>query len=150
MALKEKINQDLKEAMKRKDEVALRALRALKAAILLAETAEGQTGELSPEQELKLLQKQAKQRKDAAEQYLSGNRPDLADAEQAELVVINQYLPKQISPEELEIFIQAIIVEIGAATSGDLGKVMGVATKRLAGQADGKLISEIVKKQLSK
>ncbi|MCZ2355993.1 MAG: GatB/YqeY domain-containing protein [Bacteroidia bacterium] len=150
MTLKETINQNLKDAMKQKDEAALRALRSLKAAILLAETAEGQTGDLTPDQELKLLQKQAKQRKDAIEQYLAGNRQDLADSEQAELTIINKFLPKQISPEELEQIIKTIITEVNAAAPSDLGKVMGAATKQLAGQADGKLISEIAKRLLSK
>ena len=150
MSLKETINTDIKNAMKSKDQVSLRALRAIKSAIILAETAEGRgDGELTGDEELKLLVKQAKQRKDSLEQYQKNNREDLAQIEAEELAVIEKYLPQQLSGEELEEKVKAFIEQVGASSMKDMGKVMGVASKALAGKADGKAISQVVKKLLA-
>lgn len=148
MALEEKINVDLKTAMKAKDAISLRGIRAIKAAILLAKT-DGSGKELSEEGEIKLLQKLIKQRKDSLEIYEKQNRADLALTEKEEIAVIEKYLPEQLSPEELNLVLQKIIQEVGASTLKDLGKVMGVATKELAGKADGKTISSLLKNLLS-
>lgn len=150
MSLEQKIMADLKTAMLAKDEKALRGLRAIKAAILLAKTSEGAGGELKEEDETKLLQKLVKQRKDSLEIYQQQNRADLAQKEQEEIAVIERFLPKQLSPEELQLEIKKIIAETGAMSAADIGKVMGVATKKLAGKADGKTISTAVKELLSK
>ena len=150
MSLEQKIMTDLKTAMLAKDEKALRALRAIKAAILLAKTSEGAGGELKEEDETKLLQKLVKQRKDSLEIYQQQNRADLAQKEQEEIEVIEKFLPKQLSAEELQLEIKKIIAETGATSAADMGKVMGVATKKLAGKADGKTISTAVKELLSK
>lgn len=150
MSLKTTIDQDIKEAMKAKDQAALRALRGIKSAILLAETAEGRTSaQLSEEEEMKLLIKQAKQRKDSLEQFLANNRQDLAEKEQEELKIIEGYLPKPLSIEELTAIVRAIATEVGATSVKDMGKVMGLASKKLAGKADGKTISDVVKQILS-
>lgn len=139
----------MKTAMKAKDQVSLRALRAIKAAILLTETSEGRKGEeLTSEEELKLLTKQAKQRRDSYQQFADNNREDLASIEAAELTVIEQYLPKQLSSEELEATVKEIIAKTGATSMKDMGKVMGMASKQLAGKADGKAISLLVKQLL--
>lgn len=148
MSLEQKIMGELKTAMLAKDEKALRSLRAIKAAILLAKTSEGASGELKEEDEIKILQKLVKQRKDSLEIYQQQNRADLAQKEQEELDVIEKFLPKQLSGEELRTIIQSIIAETGASTPADMGKVMGAATKKLAGQADGKAIAAIVKELL--
>jgi uncharacterized protein YqeY len=145
MTLKETINADILIAMKAKDQIGLRALRAIKSAILLAETAEGNTGELNPEQEMKLLVKQAKQRKDSIEQFSSNGRSDLAQAEAEELEVIEKYLPKAMSEEELTSTLKELILNSGATGPSDFGKVMGIASKALAGKADGKVISQVLK-----
>ena len=137
-------------AMKAKDTVRLNAVRSIKSAILLAKTAEGASGELTDGDIVKLIQKLAKQRKEAAEQYVAAGRRELADNENAEAAVLAEYLPKQLSPEEVEAKLKEIIAEVGAAAPSDMGKVMGVATKRLAGLADGKTISGIVKQLLAK
>ena len=137
-------------AMKAKDTVRLNAVRSIKSAILLAKTAEGASGELTDGDIVKLIQKLAKQRKEAAEQYVAAGRQELADNENAEAAVLAEYLPKQLSPEEVEAKLKEIIAEVGAAAPSDMGKVMGVATKRLAGLADGKTISGIVKQLLAK
>lgn len=150
MALEQQITAALKTAMLAKDEVALRSLRAIKAAILLAKTSEGAGGELKEADEAKLLQKLVKQRKDSLEIFQQQNRGDLAKKEQEEIVVIEQFLPKQLSAEELKPLIGKIIAEVGAVSPADMGKVMGVATKQLAGQADGKAISAAVKELLAK
>jgi uncharacterized protein YqeY len=150
MSLEQKIMDELKTAMKAKDEKAMRALRAIKSAILLAKTAEGATGELTEDAEIKLLQKLVKQRKDSLEIYQQQNRADLAQKEQEEIEVIEKFLPKQLSQEELKTILQKIIAEVGASSPADMGKVMGVATKQLAGQADGKAISAVVKELLAK
>lgn len=149
MSLKEKIESDIKKAMLAKDKDALRALRSIKSLILLAETEKGASAELTPEAEMKLLTKAVKQRKESAEIYAGQGRSDLAEAEQAELKIIENYLPKQMSEEELRVHLQGIIQRLGATSPADLGKVMGVAVKELAGKADGKLISETVKTLLS-
>jgi len=149
MSLEQKIMTDLKTAMLSKDEKALRGLRAIKAAILLAKTAEGAGGELNQEEEVKLLQKLVKQRKDSLEIYQQQNRSDLAQKEQEEIDIIEKFLPQQLSAEDLQLEIKKIIAETGASSPADMGKVMGVATKRLAGKADGKTISAAVKNLLS-
>ncbi|MBP7555894.1 MAG: GatB/YqeY domain-containing protein [Chitinophagaceae bacterium] len=150
MNLEQKIMAELKTAMLAKDEKALRSLRAVKAAILLAKTAEGGSGELKEEEEIKLLQKLVKQRKDSLDIFMQQNRPDLAQKEQEELDVIEKFLPKQMSAEELREALTAIIAQTGAQSPADLGKVMGMATKQLAGKADGKAISTMVKEMLNK
>ena len=141
MALKETIESGIKDAMRAKDADRLRALRAIKSLILLEETSGNSTGELSTDAEMKLLMKAAKQRRDSLEVFKAQNRDDLAEKEQAELVIIEEFLPKQLSETELTEKITAIIAQVGAAGPGDMGKVMGVATKQLAGLADGKAIS---------
>ena len=150
MNLEQKIMADLKAAMLAKDEAALRSLRAIKAAILLAKTAEGTGGELKEEEETKLLQKMVKQRKDSLEIFQQQNRPELARKEEEEIAVIEKFLPKQLSAEEIKAALTKIIAETGASSPADMGKVMGAATKQLAGKADGKTISALVKELLAK
>ncbi len=150
MSLKSQIEADIKSAMLAKDKESLRALRAIKSLILLEETKEGSQGELSTDDELKLLTKAAKQRRDSADIYTTQNRPELAEQELSELAVIERYLPKQLTEDELRAKLQEIIERTGATGPGDMGKVMGVATKELAGLADGKAISNMVKTLLSK
>jgi uncharacterized protein YqeY len=150
MSLEQKIMGELKTAMLAKDEAGLRSLRAVKAAILLAKTSEGSGGELKEEDEIKLLQKLVKQRKDSLEIFQQQNRTDLAKKEEEEIAVIEKFLPKQLSAEELKGIIAGIIKETGASSPADMGKVMGAATKQLAGKADGKTISSLVKELLSK
>lgn len=150
MSLEQKIMGDLKTAMLAKDEKSLRGLRAIKAAILLAKTSEGAGGELKEDDEIKLLQKLVKQRKDSLEIYQQQKRSDLAQKEQEEIEVIEKFLPKQLSAEELQLEIKKIIAETGATSSADMGKVMGAATKKLSGKADGKTISATVKELLGK
>ena len=149
MSLKNKIDHDIKEAMKAKEQDKLRALRAIKSMILLAETEKGAGGELTTDAEMKLLTKAAKQRKDSLELYKEQNRDDLAEKEADELEVINSYLPKQLSEEELIAALKPIIAQTGASGPQDMGKVMGIATKQLAGQADGKSISNAVRTLLT-
>jgi hypothetical protein len=149
MALKQRIETEIKSAMIAKDKVRLTALRAIKSLILLEETKEGYSGTLSEDEELKLLTKAAKQRKDSAEIYEKQNRADLLAVELAELAVIQEFLPKALSEEELTQAIQEIIVRIGATGPQDMGKVMGLASKELAGKADGKAIAERVKTLLA-
>jgi uncharacterized protein len=148
MSLKLRVQEEMKEAMRAKDQVALLALRAIKSAILYAETAEGHTGELTADEEMALIIKQAKQRRDSIDQFRANNRPDLVEKEEAEMVVIERFLPKQLSAEELTAILQGIIAEIGAASIKDMGKVMAIANQRLAGQADGKVMSATVKQLL--
>lgn len=150
MSLEQKVMGELKTAMLAKDEKALRSLRAIKAAILLAKTSEGAGGELKEEDETKLLQKLVKQRKDSLEIYEQQNRTDLAQKEQEEIEVIEKFLPKQLSSDQLRLELSSIITEVGASSPADMGKVMGAATKKLAGKADGKTISALVKELLSK
>mgnify|MGYP001055919242 CR=1 FL=1 len=147
MTLEQKIVQDLKEAMKAKDKVALRGIRAIKAALLLAQT-DGSHDAMTEDKEIKLLQKLVKQRKDSLEIYEKQNREDLAQTEREEIAIIEKYLPKQMDTAELEAFIKNIIKTTGAASMKDMGKVMGMASKQLAGKADGKAISAVVKQLL--
>jgi uncharacterized protein YqeY len=141
---------ELKTAMLAKDEKSLRSLRAIKAAILLAKTSEGARGELKEDDEIKLLQKLVKQRKDSLEIYQQQNRADLAQKEKEEIEIIEKFLPQQMSADELKVALSKIISEVGASSAADMGKVMGVATKQFAGKADGKTISAAVKDLLSK
>ena len=150
MSLEQKIMGDLKTAMLAKDEKALRSLRAIKAAILLAKTSEGASGDLKEEDEIKLLQKLVKQRKDSLEIFQQQNRNDLAQKEKEEIEVIEKFLPKQLSADELRSELAAMITEVGASSPADMGKVMAAATKKFAGKADGKTISALVKELLSK
>ena len=149
MPLEQQIQQDLKEAMKAKDAVALSANRAIKGEILLFKTAEGGAKEVTDGDILKMIQKLVKQRKEAAEQFVAGNRQDLADNELAEAAVLEKYLPKQLSPEEVREKVREIVAQVGATSIRDMGKVMGVANKALAGLSDGRTISAIVKELLA-
>jgi uncharacterized protein YqeY len=146
MTLEEKINAEIKAAMIAKQTEKLNALRAIKSEILLLKSSEKGT---SDDAETKALMKMVKQRKESADIYKEQNRPELADAELAQVAVIESFLPKQMSPEELTAAIKAIMTQVGATTPADMGKVMGVATKQLAGKAEGRAISEMVKKLLS-
>lgn len=150
MSLELTINAAIKTAMLAKAEAELRALRAIKAAVLVAKTAEGASGELTEADEQKLLQKLAKQRKDSIEIFRQQNRADLAVKEEEELAIIERYLPKQLTEEELRAEVSGIITAVGASGPADMGKVMGAATKQLAGKADGKAISALVKELLTK
>ncbi len=149
MALESQIQKDIMEAMKAKDTVRLSAVRSIKSAILLAKTAEGGKKELEDADIIKLIQKLTKQRKESAEQYTAAGRQELADNELAEAEVLNTYLPKMLSEAEVEERLKAIIAEVGASSPSDMGKVMGVATKQLAGVAEGRTISTIVRKLLA-
>ena len=148
MSLELTINEAIKTAMREKDKVALDSLRAVKSQILLLKT-EAKGADVSSEQEIAILQRMIKQRKDSYEQFVAQNRNDLAEVEMAQMKVIEQFLPAQLSAEELEAEIKKIIAEVGAESLKDLGKVMGTASKALAGKSDGKSISEMVKKLLS-
>jgi uncharacterized protein len=145
MNLETKIMADMKEAMKAKDEGTLRGLRAIKAAILLLKTS---GSEVTEDAELKMLQKMVKQRKDSLEIYQQQNRTDLAQKEEEEIKLIEKFLPQQMNEEELKLAIQKVIIDSGASSAADMGKVMGIATKQLAGKADGKAISALVKELL--
>lgn len=149
MSLETKIMEQLKQAMRDKNDAALRTLRAIKAAILVEKTAVGAKDELTEADELKLLQKLSKQRKDSLEIFRTQNREDLAIKEEEEIAVIEQFLPQQLSQEALDALVKEIIASLGAASPADMGKVMGVASKQLAGQTEGKLISEAVKRLLA-
>lgn len=148
MSLELTINEAIKNAMREKDKIALDSLRAVKSQILLLKT-EAKGADVSAEQEIAILQRMIKQRKDSYEQFVAQNRNDLAEVEMAQMKVIEQFLPAQLSAEELEAEIKKIITEVGAESLKDLGKVMGTASKALAGKSDGKSISEMVKKLLS-
>jgi uncharacterized protein YqeY len=150
MALEQKVMAELKTAMLAKNEAGLRGLRAIKAAIILAKTSEGAGGELKEEEETRLLQKLVKQRKDSLTIYQQQNRPDLAKKEEEEITVIERFLPKQLDEQALKAALSKIIAETGASSPADIGKVMGIATKQLAGQADGKTISAVAKELLTK
>lgn len=150
MTLYEKIDAEIKAAMLAKDRVRLQALRGIKKEFIEGKTAPGSNGELSDETATKILVKMAKQRRDSAAIYKEQNRPDLAEGELAELTVIEEYLPKAMSEEELTAALGEIIAKVGAASPADMGKVMGVATKTLAGRADGRAISAKVRELLSK
>jgi uncharacterized protein len=149
MSLRQQIDNDIKKAMLSKNKEELEALRSIKSMILLAETEKGGSGEISSDTESKLLMKAAKQRKESADIFQQQNRKDLADREIFQLDIISRYLPKQLSEEDIKTALRSIIQEVGAKGPQDMGKVMGVATKKLAGQADGKVISELVKKLLN-
>ena len=149
MTLEQQIQEDIKAAMKAKDPVALAATRAVKGEILLFKTAEGGNGEVTDSDVLKMIQKLIKQRKESAEQYNAAGRPELADNELAEASAMEKYLPKQLSAEEVETKVREIVAQVGATSIRDMGRVMGVATKALAGQADGRTISSAVKSVLS-
>lgn len=148
MSLETKIMEQMKEAMKSKNSIALEALRAIKSEILLLKTS-GSNHEISESQEISILQKMIKQRKEAAEQFSVNNRNELAEKEMAQSEVIQKFLPEQLSAEELESKIKEIIAQTGAASPKDMGKVMGVAGKELAGKAEGKMIADTVKKLLN-
>jgi uncharacterized protein YqeY len=149
MSLKLQIDSDIKKAMLAKNKEELEALRSIKSMILLAETEKSSAADISADVENKLLMKAAKQRKESADIFKTQARQDLADKELLQLDVINRYLPKQLSEDEIAAAIKNIITEVGAKGPQDMGKVMGTATKKLAGQADGKVISELVKKLLA-
>jgi uncharacterized protein len=149
MSLKLQIDQDIKQAMLAKNKEELEALRSIKSLILLAETEKGSSGEVASDVENKLLMKAAKQRKESADIFQQQNRPELAERELKQLEVINRYLPKQLNEKELSVELKKIMEAVGAKSPADMGKVMGMATKQLAGKADGKLISELVKKLLA-
>ena len=149
MSLKQQIDNDIKKAMLAKSKEELEALRSIKSMILLAETEKGGSGDISADAENKLLMKAAKQRKESADIFQQQNRKDLADRELLQLDVISRYLPKQLSEQEIKDSLMTVIEEVGAKGPQDMGKVMGVATKKLAGQADGKVISDWVKKLLN-
>lgn len=149
MSLKTQMDADIKAAMLARDSVKLLALRDIKKAILIEETKEGGDGNLTEADEMRILQKAVKQRKDSAEIFKTQNRPDLLEKELAEIAVIEVYLPEAMSEEKITEVITAIIEKVGAKAPSDMGKVMGVASKELAGKAEGRLISEIVKKLLA-
>ncbi|MFD0933523.1 GatB/YqeY domain-containing protein [Psychroflexus salinarum] len=149
MALEQEVMQKMKEAMKAKDSVALASLRSIKSEILKAKTASSSKEEIPEAEELKLVQKLVKQRKDSADLYLEQDRKDLAEAELAEAKIIEQFLPAQLSEEEIDKEVKSVIEETGADSMKDMGKVMGMVSQRLAGRADGKTISKIVKGNLS-
>jgi uncharacterized protein YqeY len=148
MALFDTISKDIQAAMLAKEKIRLEALRGAKKEFLEAKTAKGADGDLSDETAVKILQKMVKQRKDSATIYQEQNRPELAEKELAEVVVLEGYLPKPLSPEELEIALKEIIAQVGATSVKDMGKVMGAATQALAGKTEGRLISEKVKQLL--
>ena len=149
MSLKQQIDNDIKKAMLAKNKEELEALRAIKSLILLAETDKGASGDISSDTENKLLQKAVKQRKESAEIFQQQGRQELADKENFQLEVISRYLPKQLSEDEITDALKNIIQQVGAIGPQDMGKVMGTATKALSGKADGRLISELVKKLLA-
>lgn len=150
MALFEQISEDIKKAMLAKDKVALDALRGIKKEFLEAKTAKGGDGELHDDKALQILQKMVKQRKESAQMYIDANRPELADDELAQCKIIEQYLPAMLSEEELTAVLTDIIAQVGAQDPQDMGKVMGVATKQLAGRAEGKAINLKVRELLAK
>lgn len=149
MNLFDRVSEDIKDAMRAKDKVRLEALRGVKKEFIEAKTAKGANDELTDENAVKIIQKMVKQRKDSATIYHGQGREDLSEKELAEVVVLEQYLPKQLSPSELEAEIKKIVTEVGASSPADMGKVMGVATKKLAGIAAGKDISDTVKRLLN-
>lgn len=148
MQLEQKVMAEMKEAMKTKNEAALRALRGIKAEIIKAKTEPGANGTVDEAGEMKLLQKMMKQRKDSYDIFIQQNRAELAEKEKEEMDVIARFLPAQLTEEEISAIIKRIISDTGASSAADMGKVMGVATKEMAGRADGKLISQLVKSLL--
>ena len=149
MGILANLTDEIKTAMRAKDSLKLEALRAIKSAVILEQTAAGGSDTLSDEQEIKLVQKLVKQRKDSAQIFREQNRPDLAEPEEAQAQVIAQFLPEQLSEEEITAIIKSIIEKTGASGMKDMGKVMGMASKEMAGKADGKTISTVVKAQLN-
>lgn len=149
MTLEERINADLKTAMLAKDEVGLRGIRAIKSAILLAKTEKGSDGTISPEREVQMLQKLVKQRRDSITEFEKANRQDLIAKEQEEVNVIEKYLPAMMSEEEVREVVKAAIATTGATTQKEMGKVMGIVSKQLAGKADNKLVADIIKSLLT-
>jgi len=149
MTLEQNIMGEMKTAMLAKNDAALRGLRAIKSAILLAKTADGQKTDITEDDEIKILQKLAKQRRDSLDIFVAQNREDLAQKEREELDIIEKFLPKQLSADELRETLKVIMQEVGASSPADMGKMMGAASKQLAGKADGKLISSIVKELLN-
>lgn len=149
MTLAEQINEDIKTAMKARDEASLRALRALKSALLLAATAEGAGDKVEDEQAIKIFQKLAKQRKESMDIYLQNGRDELAQKEKEEIDVIERYLPKQMSEDEIRAALKQVIADAGVSTAAEFGKVMPLAMKALAGKADGKIISALLKSLLN-
>ncbi|WP_367865643.1 GatB/YqeY domain-containing protein [Pedobacter sp. WC2423] len=143
------IDQEIKKAMLAKDQAALRGLRAIKAALLVARTEKGSAEEITEDAEMKILQRLIKQRKESSDIYKQQGREDLAVIEDEEIAVISQFMPQQLSKEEVEVLIAKLIADAGAVTVKDMGRIMGLANKELAGKADGKLIAEIVKTQLA-
>ncbi|NMM49800.1 GatB/YqeY domain-containing protein [Marinigracilibium pacificum] len=150
MSLKQQVDEGIKAAMKAKNQDELRTLRAIKSLILLAETEKGSSGTIGEAEEMKLLTKAAKQRKESMDLYVEQNREDLAEKERVELEIIERFLPKQLSEEEVVAELEVLIKEVGATGPQDMGKVMGAATKKLAGKADGKIIADKVKQLLNK
>ena len=150
MNLEQKVMAEMKDAMKSKNEATLRGLRAIKAEIIKAKTEPGAGGEISPDKEISMLQKMMKQRKDSLQIYKDQNRNDLAQKEEEEIAIIEKFLPSQMSADELRSALQQVIAEAGATSPADMGKVMGIAQKKLAGRADGKSISAVVKELLAK
>lgn len=150
MSLESQIMDEMKTAMKAKDEAALRTLRAIKAEILKEKTAAGAKDAMTEADELKMLQRMSKQRKDSLEIFKTQNRPDLAQKEEEELAIISRFLPQQMSAEELRAAVQEVINQMGASSPADMGKVMGAANKQLAGKAEGKAIADMVKQLLAK
>ncbi|MCB9017948.1 MAG: GatB/YqeY domain-containing protein [Prevotellaceae bacterium] len=148
MGLFEQVSEDIKKAMLARDKVSLEALRGIKKEFIEAKTAKGSDGEFTDEQGVKIIQKMVKQRKDSADIFKQQNRPELAENELAEISVIEKYLPKQMTDEELTAEVKAIIAEVGATSAKEMGKVMGVASKKLAGRTEGKSISDKVKSLL--
>lgn len=149
MSLEEKINSDLKAAMMAKDEAGLRGIRAIKSAILLAKTEKGSDGTLTPEREVQMLQKLVKQRRDSIGEFEKANRQDLITKEKEELAIIEKYLPAMMSEDEVREIIKKIIAETGATSQKEMGKVMGAASKQLAGKADNKMVADLVKSLLA-
>ena len=149
MTLIEKISEAIKASMKEKDTISLESLRAVKSALLLAQTQKGNSSGISAEEEIKILQKLVKQRKESAEIYISQNRSELAEVEINQSKIIERFLPKQLSPEEVEKIVSELINKTGASGMKDMGKIMGMTSKQLSGVADGKTISNIVRNKLS-
>lgn len=149
MSIFDQVNEGIKVAMKNKEEATLRGLRGIKSALLLAKTEKGAADELSEEKEIQVLTKLAKQRKESLEIYTAQNRPELAIVEAEEIAVIEKFLPKQMDENEVRAVLQSIIANVGATGPQDMGKVMGAASKQLAGKADGKMISTLVKELLT-
>lgn len=149
MTLEEKINTDLKTAMLAREEATVRGLRAIKSAIIIAKTEKGANGVVSPEKEVQILQKMVKQRKDSITEFEKANRTDLIAKEQEEVAVIEKYLPAMMSEEEVRAAVQKAIADTGAASQKEMGKVMGIVSKQLAGKADNKLVADIVKSLLA-